>query len=205
MTIEFRGATPADVDTAGPLVLSSGPDGLNYVFTIAGGMQVQSFLRHAFLDGSGEFGYRNHTVATLDGAVVGIGAAYSGEKGISFMTAAARQILSLYGLCGLGVMRRGLRTERVVQPPKKDEWVLVHLGVAPAVRGRGVGRVLIEQLLAQGKAGGFHKAVLDVSVLNPRAQALYERLGFTVEAERPSTLRNEVSFVPAHRRMSRAI
>jgi len=37
--------------------------------------------------------------------------------------------------------------------------------------------------------------------LNPRAQALYERLGFVVTEERKSTLRNAHATVPDHRRM----
>jgi ribosomal protein S18 acetylase RimI-like enzyme len=41
---------------------------------------------------------------------------------------------------------------------------------------------------------------LDVAVSNPRAQALYQRLGFTVTAERVSRLRNAQATVANHRR-----
>ena len=45
--------------------------------------------------------------------------------------------------------------------------------------------------------------VLDVAVSNPRAQALYERLGFAVTGERASSLANAQGAVPGHRRMER--
>lgn len=205
MTLLFRAAEVADADAAVPLILSSGPDSFHYVFSPHGGPGAAAFLRAAFVDGAGEFGYRNHTVAVADGRVAGIGKSYSGANTLAYTTAAARQIVRCYGRYAPGVMLRGLRTEAVVRPPARDEWTIVHLGVAPEFRSRGVGRALVEELLRQGRAAGLKKAVLDVSVLNPRAQALYERLGFTVAAERPSTLRNAVSFVPDHRRMSRAL
>jgi ribosomal protein S18 acetylase RimI-like enzyme len=50
-------------------------------------------------------------------------------------------------------------------------------------------------------ARGLRTAALDVAVGNPRAQALYERLGFVVAAERVSTLRNAQATVANHRRM----
>ena len=50
--------------------------------------------------------------------------------------------------------------------------------VAPPAQGRGVGRLLI-QTVEQQTIGDL---TLSVFVVNPRARALYERLGFTLEA-----------------------
>ena len=205
MNLQFRTAAPEDADAVLPLILSSGPDAFDYVFTLRNGTPVIDFLRSAFLDGRSEFGYRNHTVATLDGKIAGTGASFSGDRNLAFMLAGARQILSVYGLQGFGVMVRGLRTEQILRPPARTECTIMQLGVAPEARSRGIGGQLVEHFVSRGKAAGLTKAVLDVAVTNPRAQALYESLGFTVEAERISTLRNAVSFVPSHRRMSRLI
>ena len=205
LTVTIRPAAPADGEAAIPLILSSGPQAFDYVFTLAGGIHVRDFLRQAFLDGAGEFGWRNHTVAAVDGKVVGVGACYGSDRNFAFLAAGARQIVSAYGLRAPGVMVRGLRTEAVIRPPATGEWTLVHLGVYPALRSRGIGRRIIEDFLVRGKAAGAKKAVLDVAVTNPRAQALYEGLGFSLEAERLSALHNAVSKVPAHLRMSRAL
>ncbi|MGO9931953.1 MAG: hypothetical protein ACLPV8_09085 [Steroidobacteraceae bacterium] len=48
-------------------------------------------------------------------------------------------------------------------------------------------------------------ATLDVAVTNPRAQLLYERLGFVVNALRPSELQNRRGRVADHYRMSRPL
>ena len=45
-------------------------------------------------------------------------------------------------------------------------------------RGRGVGRVLLEQLIELARAHGFHKMVLSAFPFNADGMALYEKLGF---------------------------
>ena len=52
---------------------------------------------------------------------------------------------------------------------------------------------------------GGKTAVLDVSVENPRAEALYGRLGFVVTKEMRSSDQNRYSRVHHHRRMARPI
>jgi ribosomal protein S18 acetylase RimI-like enzyme len=194
--VELRAARAEDVDVAVPLIYSSGPDAFDFVFGDA-----PAFLRRAYLDGRGEFGYLNHIAAEVGGDVVGVGAAYSGDVAASFTIAAARQILRHYGPRGPGVVARGLRTERVIRPPKKGMQYIGHLGVIEPMRGHGVGTALIRHFLEDGRARGFRTAELDVAVTNVGGQRLYERLGFRVAAERESTLRNASGSVSAHRRM----
>lgn len=203
MTITIRQARAEDAAAAAPLAYLSGPSAFDHVFA-RDGWRAQDFLRRAWRDGAGEFGWRAHVVAELDGEIVGAGAGYDGARPLAFMLAAARQIVSQYGpLQAPGVMLRGLSVERVIPPPPtaQDVLYLAHLGVAPEVRSRGVGRQLVDHLLAAGAAKGYRRAALDVSTANPRAQALYERLGFAVTKEHGSHLPT----VPAHRRMERAL
>ncbi len=202
MTILIRAAQPADVDTAIQLIYSSGPNAFNYVFNTDDKGSAIDFLRMAYLDGAGEFGYRNHLVALENGQVVASGGGWSGKSGLAFLVAGARQIFSHYGLSsGIGVVVRGLRTEAVIPPPSSSQFYLGHLGVLPELQGRGIGKILIAHLLEQGRAAGFKVAALDVAVTNPRGQALYERLGFKVDRERASSLKNAHGFVSAHRHM----
>ena len=53
----------------------------------------------------------------------------------------------------------------------------VAIAVALDARGRGVGRALLEALLAQARDAGYARLVLSVDPLNP-ARRLYERCGF---------------------------
>lgn len=205
MKIEFRAAEPSDVDAAVPLIFSSGPGAFTFVFKPTAHHDAQQFLRTAFLDGAGEFGFRNHVVAVAENQVVGIGAAFSGDETIPFFIAAARQILLVYGIHFFRVARNGLQVERIVAQPLRGVHYIGHLGVAPAYRSQGIGAQLIQTLIAQGKRAGRGIAALDVADTNPRAQELYERIGFRVRAEHPSALQNEFAGVPGHRRMEKII
>ena len=199
--VRFRAARRDDVDAAVPLIHASGPDAFDYVFAQAG-VDAQAFLRHAFIDGAGEFGCRNHVVGELAGEVVAVGAGFGADTALAFTFAAARQIVVHYGLHAPGVIARGLRVERVIRPPTRGVHYLAHLGVVPALRGRGIGRALVAELIRRGVARGCARIELDVAATNPRAQALYERLGFIVAAERHSTLANARGAVPDQRRMA---
>lgn len=202
VTLEFRLAAPTDADAAVPLIYSSGPATFDYVFSVPGRATAVEFLRQAFLDGAGEFGFRNHVIGVRAGIVVASGAAWSGATTLSFTLAAARQILRCYGpIAGLGVVARGLKVESVIQPPARDCWYVAHLGVPPELRGQGIGVRLVEHLLAQGRDRGLPYAALDVAATNPRAQQLYERIGFRVTRERESRLANAQARVANHRRM----
>jgi ribosomal protein S18 acetylase RimI-like enzyme len=202
MEIVFRPAAPDHAEAAVPLIYQSGPDAFNYVFTVPGKGGPLDFLRYAYADGAGEFGWRNHVVATLGDEVVGAGGGWSGKSGLAFMLAGARQILGFYGLrAGLGVIVRGLRTEAVIPPPAGDRHYLGHLGVLPHMQSRGVGKALIAHLIGCGRERGFTVAALDVAATNARGQVLYERLGFIVTRERRSKLKNAHGAVADHRHM----
>jgi ribosomal protein S18 acetylase RimI-like enzyme len=55
---------------------------------------------------------------------------------------------------------------------------VVGMYVAPEAKGRGVGRVLLDTLIADAQAAGFELLVLTVTEGNSNAIKLYERAGF---------------------------
>jgi ribosomal protein S18 acetylase RimI-like enzyme len=202
--VRFRAATAQDAMAAVPLIHSSGPAAFDYVFAVPGRSTAPAFLQRAFIDGAGEFGWRNHIVGELEGVVVAVGAGFGGAAALAFTLAAARQIFAHYGLRHApGVIARGLKVERVIPPPARGMHYLAHLGVSPLLRDQGIGRALIDELIRRGVQAGRSRMVLDVAASNPRAQALYERLGFAVTGERHSALANAQGALPDHRRMER--
>lgn len=204
--IGYRPAGPGDAEAAVPLVYSSGPAAFDYVFDCGQAGGAQAFLAHAFRAGGGEFGWRNHEVAVVDDRVVAVGSAFDGRSVPGFTLAGALQIFSFFGpLRAWAVIVRGLRTESIIRPPPGSELYLCHLGVREDLRGQGIGRRLVEHLLGRLEPGRHRAATLDVAVTNPRAQALYERLGFTIEALRASTLARRRGRVVDHRRMRRGL
>jgi ribosomal protein S18 acetylase RimI-like enzyme len=202
--LTYRAAGRADVDDAVPLIYSSGPAAFDYVFDIGGARDAQAFLRFAYLHGGGEFGWRAHRIAEMGGQVAAVGAAFDGRTVMRFTIAGALQIWGFYGpIRAWGVMLRGLRVEAIIRPPPAQEFYLCHLGVREEMRGHGIGARFMRHLLAGLDAKRHRCATLDVAVTNPRAQLLYERLGFEVEALRASKLQNRRGRVADHYRMSR--
>jgi ribosomal protein S18 acetylase RimI-like enzyme len=202
MEVQFRKATPKDADAAIPLIYSSGPAAFDYVLAHRTRIDSQEFLHRAFIQGGSEFGYENHDIGVSDGKVVAIGTGFNGEERNNFTLATLKMLFQANGLLGgIGVIRRGLKVDQHLPEPAQDEHYIGHIGVTPDLRGHGIGGQLMNYLVEQGRERGRRIASLDVSYENPRAQILYERLGFEVKRELVSTLRNSTSYVPNHRRM----
>jgi len=64
---------------------------------------------------------------------------------------------------------------------------LVSMWVAPEARGRGVGAVLVEGVVAWARGSGLRRLYLDVGLHNAAARRLYERMGFVATGAMPQT------------------
>ena len=71
-----------------------------------------------------------------------------------------------------------------------DELHINSLAVAPERRREGLGTELMRAVLAKAREEGAKRATLEVRRSNEAARALYERLGFEVEAIRPDYYTN---------------
>lgn len=63
--------------------------------------------------------------------------------------------------------------------PAYDHVVDLSVYVERGWRGRGVGRVLLQHLLARAKTLGYHKMVLATFPYNEAGMTLYKKMGFT--------------------------
>ena len=201
MDVQVRPAEPGDVDAAVPLIYASGTHEWDYGFATRR-HPATDWILAAFLGRSATESYRGYQVALVDGRVVGVGsflpgAAFDTRNALRFIWESIRA----YGLreCW-GVMRRTLRLMELMPSPGKDALFIQRVGVSPELRGHGIGRALLDDQIRAARAAGLRRAVLDVAVTNPRAQALYERLGFRVTGERQLSVRPPVE-VPPQRRM----
>lgn len=78
---------------------------------------------------------------------------------------------------------------------------LISMWVSPKARRRGIGRALVESVIAWAKTQGLNEIRLQVTSNNPAAQKLYELIGFKLtdgseaHARKPSKCEHEMRLV----------
>lgn len=205
MRAEFRPARREDADAAAPMVYSAAPEIFDYMLCAAG-RSAHDFLRYAFAEGDGFQGWRNHVVAEREGAVIGVGAFYTGRDELRLTLGTARHFFAFYPFgAALGVLRRALEVAPLTKPLYRDMLYVANLGVAPACRGQGVGAALLNAQIAEARRRGLRSFALDVASNNPRAQKLYEGLGLTLVKERRFSGDRERTRIPDARRLQRML
>ena len=195
--LTIRQAKADDAAAAVPLIYSSGPAAFDWLLQRKRST-APDFLSYAFKHPRGLFSYTCHLVACIDGKVVGTSTACTLKECKPMMRWTGIDFVRYFGpFAGASVLIRGLRLDRALPPPLPGRLYIGHLGVAPECRSQGIGAALIQSSIERHPEGSTLIPALDVAVTNPRAQALYERLGFRVIVERPSP----DPAVPAHRYM----
>ena len=86
-----------------------------------------------------------------------------------------------------------------------DSWVIENVATRPEHRRRGASRALIRRALAVGRDRGHELAVLTEFIGNERAQRVYERAGFVVNAEKRDPEFEAITKSPGFARLIRPI
>jgi ribosomal protein S18 acetylase RimI-like enzyme len=177
-----RPACPSDAVSAAPLTYASGPAYFDYCF---GRETALAFLEHAFRSNLGIYSHQCHVVVCVDDQVVASGVFYDGREVSRLTLESGLLFLRYFGpLPAMAVTRRTLQIAHLMPSPKAGEEYVGHLGVADEQRGRGLGTLLLSHQLDVARGKQCRTCILDVAEDNPRAQRLYERLGFRVVAQR---------------------
>lgn len=200
--VKFRSCKPSDVDAAVPLIYSSGPTSFDYVFK-GNKHTSHDFLSYAFVTKGGEFSFDNHTALIYNDEFIGIGSSFTATAGKSFLIHDPIKIIKHYKFASIKTMAKGLKVEQVIKLPKGNEIALAHIAIKEDYRGKGFGQKIVEHLMSTNEQAKNQHFVLDVSELNPRAQALYERIGFKVKSLEQSNLKNQYGSVANHFRMEK--
>jgi ribosomal protein S18 acetylase RimI-like enzyme len=184
LDIRLRVARASDTPAAVPLLYSAGPKAFEFLFGTPQA-PARAFLDYAFAEGDGLFGHRAHWAAEVDGELAGIGAFYDGGQVLRLALGTSRQSLRFFGAArGAAVIGRMAQLGRIAPAPPRDVRFVADLGVCAAMRGRGIGTRMLAHQVGMARHRGKRFLGLDVGVDNPRAQVLYERLGFQVVHER---------------------
>jgi ribosomal protein S18 acetylase RimI-like enzyme len=180
MNVAMRRARPDDVASVVELIYSAAPDAYRFLYAIKGA-DARDYIRYEFQRDTGFLGAAAHTVAVADGEVVGIGSFYTQPEYQLLSSQQAKNFIARFGWWEfLRMMPRGLRIQRGVSKPTDGQLYVANLGVKSELRSKGIGRALIECAAQRARTQGLAALVLNVSAQNPRAENLYQRLGFAV-------------------------
>jgi ribosomal protein S18 acetylase RimI-like enzyme len=139
----------------------------------------------------------DHCLTAYDarGKLVGL-AGFKSIQG-SFAGGSEADLRAVYG--PIGGRWRAQLLRLLGNDADSSRFLLDGLCVSDAVRGQGVGTLLLEAIVAEGRARGYSAVRLDVVDTNARARALYERRGFVVDRTEPiGPLRLIFGFKAAH-------
>lgn len=185
-SIVVRKATAADGTDAVPLLLAAGDPLLVNVFGLGDEDQALSYLQYAWQYGSGQYGFKNHFVATLDEKVVGLICGWHSRLPKDFDRATLSSITDHYGLDGaIDVVMRGQVYMATLEPPMATELCVGHLAVHRSARRKGVGRMLLEHMHDYAHSLKKNALVLNVLSDNDSAVSFYQRCGFGVHQTTP--------------------
>lgn len=180
--LNIRPARPEDAKNVAPLIFSSGPRAFDFIFSNEEKGACLHFLEDCFSRKAMMFSYEHHYVVEDEGQVVAIIGAFTKSSMGKTQLSTGTQILRYFGVfAGIKSLLRGLKFEsKIVKPPLAGCYYICHVGVRPDRQGLGIGEKMVAFIEDLAREKGVNKLSLDVSVINPRAQKLYERLGFRV-------------------------
>lgn len=119
-------------------------------------------------------------VAIHENKLVGLVGMQTTKQG--FIEPDFKAMQKVYGFWGAWI--RLAKLALLHHKAKGDELYIDGIVVADEMRGRGVGSKLFEQVVEHAKKENLEYITLEVIDTNPKAKALYERLGFKVQSSR---------------------
>ena len=126
-------------------------------------------------------------VAEVDGAVVGVLAAFPSGEGDALARRFVRLTLLHSAPWRIPRLMRHLRATAAVAPQPPERMLYIDaLATDPAHRRRGVAQALLAEAERMAVAGGLDGVALDTGIENRAARSLYEHAGFSPSSLRPA-------------------
>ena len=119
---------------------------------------------------------KNQALVALDpdSEILGLAGFHDAETGL--IGGEFRDLSRFYGW--FGAAWRVLLLSIFERAPVEGEFLMDGIVVGARARGKGVGSALLAAILETARSNGASQVRLDVIDTNPRARALYERVGF---------------------------
>ncbi len=158
-------------------------------FRVMLGRRARQIVATAFAQPDHDLSHQNVTFAEHDSVIVGMVSGYTAEQHgrstrESLTRAAGRWNLRMRIVLGLASPLM-----QIIDSIADTDFYLQAIAVDEALRGSGVGTVLMDSLEQRAHASGCTRLALDVSGNNESARRFYERRGMTVESQWPKSLK----------------
>lgn len=198
--ISFRRACPEDVRDIAALIYESSPELNDFMFRLPTKNPVE-FIERDYLRGGGVYGYRNQFVVVSGGEITATMTCYRGGQAVPLFLntlVSAFKFFSFFEF--IKVVFRLIQISDKFSSPKWDAVFLANGCVRKSERNKGIFPHLMTFSAQICRNANTKFIEFDVSKNNPRAQQLWERLGYKVINESTSSAR-----ISAFRRMRKEI
>lgn len=171
-----------DPQSVAQLIEASAPE----LFSLLFGSAAIDILQRLVRLSHNRFSYRYIYVAEVENQVVGIATLIPASK--LNMNSDLRSVLNIWLRLRRQVAYWLILNRVLEQHYPANSFYIANLAVHPTYRGKGIGTELVQHCIVHATIAGANQIFISVDINNPRAQKLYELLGFQVVATRTLSL-----------------
>jgi len=151
------------------------------------GSRAEEIVAAAFAEPGHALSYEHVMFSERDGVIIGMSSAYTGRRKRDFSDEPLRRAAGRSALRMKVFRTLFAPVWRILETVAEEEFYLQSIAVDPAVRGAGIGSLLMEDLDERARASGSARLSLDVGAKNKGARRLYERCGFEESSVWPAS------------------
>ena len=151
------------------------------------GRNSESITASVFMEPGHALSYEHVMFAEGEGGIVGMSLAYTGAQHRGFSDEPLKRAAGRNALRMKLIRTLLAPLWRILDTVPEGDFYLHGIAVDPALRGAGVGSLLMDDVEARGRAAGSTRLSLDVATKNMGARKLYGRRGMMEASEWPSS------------------
>jgi ribosomal protein S18 acetylase RimI-like enzyme len=155
------------------------------------GCQAAEVIAGAFIQPGNDYSFHNVTFAECENVIVGMASTFTGTQRQTFEKDPLRGVEGRHHLRMSVITILCAPLLRIIDTIPDDDFYIQSIAVDAELRGAGVGSTLMDHIEERAAAHKSTRISLDVSAKNGGARRLYERRGFIVDSEWPTS-----QFVP---------